>query len=167
MTSIRVSWHLKQGIVHFSRILDPICWFNDCILWLELRYQKVGLPVYYKLSHHTQSNIYLHSKDFFKKPLQCLDFCIHLLEFNIYNKTNYMNRKNIKFWKISRIPPSTKNEVFSQLIMGKSFLSIWAIISWTSTPIPLGAIPLAISLGTNTSYKSSSKNTSIAIKQAN
>ena len=30
-------------------------------------------------------------------PLQCLDFCIHQLEFNIYNKTNYMHRKNIKF----------------------------------------------------------------------
>ena len=41
-----------------------------------------------KLSHPTQSNIHLHLKDIFKKPLQCLDFCIRLLEFNIYNKTN-------------------------------------------------------------------------------
>ena len=34
-----------------------------------------------------QSNIHLHLRDIFKKPLQCLDFCIRQLEFNIYNKT--------------------------------------------------------------------------------
>ena len=50
-----------------------------------------------KIISSTQSNIHLHLKDIFKKPLQCLDFCIRLLEFNIYNKTNYMLRKNIKF----------------------------------------------------------------------
>ena len=45
-------------------------------------------------------NIYLHLKDIFKKTLHCLGFCIRQLEFNIYNKTNYMHRKNIKFRKI-------------------------------------------------------------------
>ena len=49
-----------------------------------------------KLSHPRQSNIHLHLKDIFKKPLQCLDFSIHQLEFNIYNKTNCMHRKSIK-----------------------------------------------------------------------
>ena len=38
-----------------------------------------------------QSNIYLHLKDIFKKPLQCLDFFISQLEFNIYNNTKYMH----------------------------------------------------------------------------
>ena len=56
-TSIRVLWHLywlklnfqidfrfvwstkteNHGTVHFSRILDPIRPFNDCISWLALR----------------------------------------------------------------------------------------------------------------------------------
>ena len=31
----------------------------------------------------SESNIYLHLEDIFKKLLQCLDFCIRLLEFNI------------------------------------------------------------------------------------
>ena len=62
-----------------------------------------------------QSNIHLRLKDIFKKPLQCLDFCIRLRKFN---KTNYMHRKNVKFWKISLITPTTENEVFSPLIMG-------------------------------------------------
>ena len=46
-----------------------------------------------------KSNINLHLKDIFKKPLQCLYFCIRQLEFNIYNKTNYMHRKDLKFTK--------------------------------------------------------------------
>ena len=59
-TSIGVLWHLywlklnfqiifrfvwstkteNQGTVHFSRILDPIGHFNDCISWLASRYKK-------------------------------------------------------------------------------------------------------------------------------
>ena len=41
-----------------------------------------------KFSHPTQSNIYLHLKDIFKKLFQCSEFCVCLLEFNIYKKTN-------------------------------------------------------------------------------
>ena len=40
-------------------------------------------------------------------------FCIRLREFNIYNKTNYMHRKNKKFRKIGLIAPTSENEVLS------------------------------------------------------
>ena len=51
--------------------------------------------------------------------MQWLDFCIRLLKFNIYNKTNFMHRKNLKFRK----SPS-HNEVLSSLIKGSSKLKI-------------------------------------------
>ena len=70
------------------------------------------------------NNIYLHLKDTFKKPLQCLDFCIRLLEFNIYNKTNYMHRQNKKIRKISLIAPTSENEVLSSLIISSASLQI-------------------------------------------
>ena len=72
----------------------------------------------YLIPRKVITNIHLHLKDIFIKPLQCLDFCIRLLEFNIYNKTNYMHRKNKKFTKNYLIPPTTENEVFSPLILG-------------------------------------------------
>ena len=136
-TSIGVLWHLywlklnfqiifrfvwstkteNQGTVHFSRILDPI-FATLMTAFHGVKIQKRSGCLFTKnYLIPSQSNIHLHLKDIFKKPLQCLDFCIRQLEFNIYNKTNYMHRKNIKFWKITLITPTTENEVFSPLIM--------------------------------------------------
>ena len=67
-------------------------------------------------------NIHLHLKDIFKKPLQCLDFCIRLLEFNIYNKTNNIHRKKIFFCKIGLIAPTSENEILSSLIISSTSL---------------------------------------------
>ena len=79
----------KQGIVYFIRILDPI----RRIYWLHF---MIGVKILKGRAAYLLklNNIYLHLKDIFKKPFQCLDFCIRQLEFNIYNKTNYMHRKN-------------------------------------------------------------------------
>ena len=100
------------------RILVPIRQFNDdCILWFELRFclfTKNDLI-------STQSNIYLNLEDVFKKSLQCLDFCIRLLEFDITCKTNYMHRKNKKFRKIGLIAPTSET---SSLIISSASLLI-------------------------------------------
>ena len=55
-------------------------------------------------------------------PKQCADFCMLVLEFNIYNKTNYMHRMNTKFRKISLIPPTSENEALSSLIISSTLL---------------------------------------------
>ena len=86
--------------------------------------EKVRLPFHFKLSHPGQSNIYLHLKDIFIKPLQCLDFCNCLLEFNIFNITNYMQRKNKKFRKISLMVPTSENEALNSLLISSVSLLI-------------------------------------------
>ena len=70
------------------------------------------------ISSHTKK--YLSPfKSYFQKTFTMFRFCSRsYLEFNIYNKTNYMHRKNIKFKNISLITSTTENEVFSPLIMG-------------------------------------------------
>ena len=86
--------------------------------------EKVGLHFHFKLPHPGQSNIYLHLKDIFIKLLHCLDFWICLLEFNIFNITNYMQRKNKKFRKISLMAPTSDNEALSSLLISSVSLLI-------------------------------------------
>ena len=47
-----------------------------------------------------------------------------LLVFNIYNKTNYMHRKNKKFRKIGLIASTSENKVLSSLIISSTLLLI-------------------------------------------
>ena len=119
--------HPTQSNIHINLkdiFKKPLQCLDFCISQLEFNIYNKTYYMHRKDLKFTknyliaQSNINLHLKDIIKKPLQCLDFCIRLLELNIYNKTNYMHRKNIKFWKNSLITPAIENEVFSPLIMG-------------------------------------------------